>query len=42
MKKAILLTAVATILMLLASVSAAGACAWLAYQPPTPEALRKA
>ncbi|NLL21190.1 MAG: cyclic lactone autoinducer peptide [Firmicutes bacterium] len=42
MKKTMLLTAAATLLMLLASISAAGACHWMIYQPPTPKALRKA
>ena len=42
MKKTMLFTAIATLLMLLASVSAAGACHWMYYQPPMPKALRKA
>jgi len=40
MKKALFTTA-ATILMLLASISSAFACAWWSYQPKTPKSLQK-
>lgn len=40
MKKAIFAT-IASILMLIASVSSAFACAWWGYQPKTPKSLQK-
>ncbi|WP_080510939.1 cyclic lactone autoinducer peptide [Desulfitobacterium hafniense] len=40
MKKAIF-TALASTLMVLASVSSVFACSWYAYQPKTPKSLQK-
>jgi len=40
MKKAIF-TALATVLMLFASVSSVFACGWWTYQPKTPKSLQK-